>query len=285
LTFTTKSIPTYALYGEFLSGSETEALHHEPIHERSRKYGWDIQLHRHKALAQVFVFRTKGVFIRAGDIDFQTTGPAVVFVPPMITHGFQFPENIDGDVISFPSGALHNIATPCVLTKDTSTQFEAITQIISQIADAHHKLHVDRAELLEYLVHVLLLYLRSGAVTLGHKLHEQAVEMTKHEQQAHAFCTLIERNFAAHMTIDDYADALDVSAPHLTRVSNKVFGTTPNELITRRRMIEAERLLKFTRHSIADIAARAGFSDAPYFNRAFKRRHSVTPGMFRKANP
>jgi AraC family transcriptional activator of pobA len=86
---------------------------------------------------------------------------------------------------------------------------------------------------------------------------------------------LIERSFAIQATVTDYAAQLGISAPHLNRIAKRILGETPNALITKRRMIEAERLLTFTRHSIALVALRSGYQDAPYFNRAFKKKHAT----------
>lgn len=286
-----KSIPTYALYGEFLSATESDPVHHETIRERSSKHAWDIKLHRHEAFAQVFLFETPGVEVQAGDVAFRTDGPTILCVPPMVTHGFRFPRDIVGDVLSFPLAQLEETARnrlsvftggkARVMTPNAGVQFESLRQITRHLARAFHAFEADRSALIQHLIQTLLIYLTSG--------HAQQIgpattgnDLTRHEQQCRAFCTLIEQNYTCDVTVRWYADTLEVSSPHLTRISKRILGATPNELITRRRMIEAERLLKFTLHPVADIALRVGYRDAPYFNRAFKRWHGVSPGVFRK---
>ena len=54
------------------------------------------------------------------------------------------------------------------------------------------------------------------------------------------------------------------------------------ELVRRRRMLEAKRLLTYTRLPVLDIAHRAGFGDAAFFSRTFKATFDVTPSEFRK---
>lgn len=286
-----KSIPTYALYGEFLSATKSDPVHHETIRERSSKHEWDIKLHRHEALAQLFLFETPGVQLRAGEVAFRTEGPTILCVPPMVTHGFRFPKDIVGDVVSFPLEQLQDTARnrlgaftqgkPRVMTPTQSLHFERLRQVTQQLARAFHAFEADRSELMQHLIQILLIYLNEGQAqqitpTPG------GIDLTKHEQQCQAFCKLIEQKYTTDATVGWYADALSVSPPHLTRISKRVLGATPNDLITRRRMIEAERLLKFTLHPVADIALRVGYRDAPYFNRAFKRWHGVSPGVFRK---
>ncbi len=286
-----KPIPTYALYGEFLSATESDPVHHETIRERSSKHGWDIKLHRHEALSQFFLFETPGVQVQAGEVAFRTTGPTILCVPPMVTHGFQFPKDIVGDVLSFPLEQLEDTARnrlsvftqgkPRVMTPTPTLNFDGVRQITRHLARAFHAFEADRTELLQHLIQTLLIYLTAGqpqhiAPATG------GIDLTKHEQQCQTFCKLIEQKYTSDAAVGWYAHALGVSPPHLTRISKRILGATPNDLITRRRMIEAERLLKFTLHPIADIALRVGYRDAPYFNRAFKRWHGVSPGVFRR---
>ena len=286
-----KPIPTYALYGEFLSATEHDPVHHETIRERSSKYGWDIKLHRHEGLAQCFLFESPGVDLQAGEIAFQTTGPTFLCVPPMVTHGFRFPKDMIGDVLSFPlaqldPGARDRLTTFAdgkarVMTPATCTHFDPLRQITLHLARAFHAFEVDRSELLSHLIQTLFIYITTGQPQQMNLLSEGR-DLTKHEEQAQAFCRLIEKHYARDATVSWYADMLGISSPHLTRISKRILGATPNDLITHRRMIEAERLLKFTRHPIASIALRAGYREAPYFNRAFKRWHGMSPGVFRK---
>lgn len=286
-----KSIPTYALYGEFLSGTEADPVHHETIRERSSKHAWDIKLHRHEGLTQLFLFETPGVHVQVGGIVYQTTEPTILCVPPMITHGFRFPKDIVGDVLSFPLDQMEETARARlaaftadraqIMTDMSDTHFEALCQIIQHLARAFHNFDADRGSLLRHLIQTLLIYLTTGQSQQVSPASD-GIDLTKHEQQSQAFCRLIEQHYTSDATVSWYANALGISPPHLTRISKRILGTTPNDLITRRRMIEAERLLKFTRHPIADIALRTGYRDVPYFNRAFKRRHGISPGVFRK---
>lgn len=284
-----RTIPTYALYGEFLSGTRADLVHHETIHERSSKHGWHIKPHRHERLMQVFLFRTPNVFGRIGGIPFGNTGPAVLFVPAMIVHGFRFPPNIVGDVLSFPINPEAQtidasvVTAPLIVTSQTPEELERFIQVISHLRAAFQTLSADREALLCHLSEVLMIYYRAHARigALG-GAPVQDPDMSKDEAHAHAFCKLIERSFSTQAIVTDYAAQLGISAPHLNRIAKRILAETPNALITKRRMIEAERLLTFTRNSIALVALRSGYQDAPYFNRAFKKKHAMSPGEFRK---
>ena len=58
-------------------------------------------------------------------------------------------------------------------------------------------------------------------------------------------------------------------------------GRTTKELITDRRMLEAARLLRFTKMNVGEVGYRAGFKDQLYFSRAFKRATGEAPSAYR----
>ncbi|WP_349295051.1 helix-turn-helix domain-containing protein (plasmid) [Thioclava sp. 'Guangxiensis'] len=289
-----RMIPIYELYGELLSGAFTDPIHHETIFERSSQNDWTIRLHRHARLVQVFLFRTAGVRLRIGEVDYHSSTPLVLLVPPETPHGFRFPEAIDGDVLSIP---VAEIAPPVleklrqvmqssggILTGPAAQRFEAIDMLMRQIRDVYHSMGSERAALLGALTQATLLSLigelRRIAPVGGTAFHS---EMNRHELQAQAFCELVEAHFTQSMPIPDYARAMAVSPPHLTRVCRRILGTSPNELIRKRRMLEAKRLLAYTRLSVQDVAQRSGFADITYFSRTFTKTIGMTPNAFRRS--
>ena len=48
------------------------------------------------------------------------------------------------------------------------------------------------------------------------------------------------------------------------------------------RLEQAKRLLETTSLSVAEIAARVGYGDAPSFHRLFVRQVSITPAAYRR---
>jgi len=291
------STPIYELYGEFLSGTQFDPIHHETIRERSIKHGWTIKQHRHKTLAQVFFFNTAGVRIRSNETDYVTTNPTILVMPPMVRHGFLFPKGIVGDVISIPLGELTSpgekvleelssigsviIPQPEEFPEDLN--WTSIRTTIAQMAFAFEDLSNERNDLLRSLTNVLLLSISrisKKSKRFGHVPAE--LDMTNHELKVRDFRKLVETNFFNSKTIVEYAAELGISSPHLNRICNKILKCTPNDVVTSRRIVEAKRLLEYTQHSIADISQRAGYQEPAYFNRSFKREVGSTPGAFRK---
>jgi AraC family transcriptional activator of pobA len=96
------------------------------------------------------------------------------------------------------------------------------------------------------------------------------------------FLELLERDFPRRRGARDYALDLGVPQAVLSRALAAVTGRRTKELITDRRMLEAARLLRFTDRSIGDVALRAGFDDALYFSRSFRRYYATTPTEYRE---
>ncbi len=72
-------------------------------------------------------------------------------------------------------------------------------------------------------------------------------------------------------------------APHrLARLTKRLFGMTPSQLITKTRIAAASRLLLESEKSVAEIALDCGFYDHSAFTRAFRSATGLTPSDFRK---
>ena len=289
----TASIPNYELYGELLAGGLPGPIHHETIKERSSKHDWTIRLHRHRRLAQIFIFSSAGVYLRAGDVEYTSTDPTLLLIPPGITHGFLFSEDVIGDVISIrldemPMAIQHRFglfsaATDTIFPKPQSGHFDYIAALINQLGTMYRSVASNKSEVLTSLVDLISLYLVDN-------LHDKnslrpathAEPRGRHDLQIDNFCTLLEENFSLPWSVSVYAEKIGVSTPHLTRICRKELGSPPNDLVRQRRMLEAKRLLEYTALSIAEIAHRCGFRDAAFFSRTFKSNLGLSPNHYRK---
>ncbi|MEL6169191.1 MAG: helix-turn-helix domain-containing protein [Pseudomonadota bacterium] len=287
-----KTIPSYELYGELLAGRYSDPVHHEPIHERSSKHDWTIRLHRHAALAQVFLFRSSGVFVRMGDLELTSDEPMILVVPPGIAHGFRFSENVVGDVLSLrvdeqPDGTLDRIEDLRVrgggiLSRGQAAHFDTVAALVAQLDQAYHGIGAERSGLLSGLSQLVVTYIAADLHLqrpLGYRTMPDP--MTRHEEQAELFCRLLEANFDKDWSVEIYARQVGVSGPHLTRICRSVLGSPPNALVRQRRVLEAKRLLEYTRLSVSEVAHKAGFRDPAFFSRTFKKTIGCAPKAYR----
>ena len=287
------SVPIYELYGEILSNTEIEALHHETIGERSSKYDWTIRPHCHLKLAQIFLFNTPGITIQWEREYFTSVDPMIMVVPANVVHGFRFPDYVRGDVLSLQTDALSppdmkrlefiGRQNPYQYVEGAAPRFHATAELIAQLAGAYTTISEGRSNIMSMLTSLILSYLTEDAHDLRQgQLLDATHVPSRHQAQAERFFNVLESSFSTAKTNADYAREVGVSTPHLNRICNSILGATPNQLIRRRRVLEAKRLLRYTRLSAAEIAVRVGIGEPGYFNRIFKAATGYTPLSFRR---
>jgi AraC family transcriptional regulator len=92
----------------------------------------------------------------------------------------------------------------------------------------------------------------------------------------------IEEYIAAGLTLEQMAAVARLSPYHFARQFKTAIGLPPHQYVIMRRVERAKHLLQSgTDLSLAEVAARAGFSDQSRFSGHFKRLVGVTPGQFR----
>ena len=90
-----------------------------------------------------------------------------------------------------------------------------------------------------------------------------------------------EKDMGASISPASLAEESELTSQKLIRLTKKLYGITPTQLIAKIRIAAACRQLEETDKSIADIAFSCGFSDHSAFTRAFKSSTGVTPSVYR----
>ncbi len=85
--------------------------------------------------------------------------------------------------------------------------------------------------------------------------------------------------------LDDLAERLEVSKPHLIRTFTREVGVSPGKYITRARIEYAKLLLSEPDMSIAFAAEATGFAGANYFAKVFRRETGLSPTEFQQSVP
>jgi AraC family transcriptional regulator len=92
----------------------------------------------------------------------------------------------------------------------------------------------------------------------------------------------IEEHLDANPTLEQMAATARLSPYHFARQFKAATGLPPYQYVIMRRVERAKQLLRGgCDMSLAEIAARAGFSDQSQFSHHFKRLMGATPGQFR----
>lgn len=91
----------------------------------------------------------------------------------------------------------------------------------------------------------------------------------------------IDHGFSEPLDFRKLAAKAGVSREHLGRVYRNATGMTISQALKRRRLDNAEELLKQPGCSISEAAARSGFHDLSYFFRTFKKEFHLSPSEYR----
>lgn len=94
---------------------------------------------------------------------------------------------------------------------------------------------------------------------------------------------LVNKHFQSLRFPYQYAKLMNVTSNHLNILCRRVLKMSVGELIHRRLLLEAKRLLLLTDLPVKKVAHDLGFSDKSHFIRFFRRRAETTPEQFRKS--
>jgi AraC-like DNA-binding protein len=130
--------------------------------------------------------------------------------------------------------------------------------------------------LLEIILSIIE-WMEKGIISVG----EAALNTTK-EKRISKVISHINNNFAADMTLDLLASEFFIDKYYLCHTFKDVAGISIMDYINKKRLIEAERLLKYSDMHITEISSRVGFNNVSYFISLFNKKHGCTPNFMKK---
>lgn len=92
----------------------------------------------------------------------------------------------------------------------------------------------------------------------------------------------IDTQYTSEIEFTTLAEQFHITPNYLSILIKKETGITFTELIIKKRMDAACRLLRETTLPIQNIVEQIGYSEYSYFNRLFKKRMEMTPNQYRK---
>jgi AraC-like DNA-binding protein len=96
--------------------------------------------------------------------------------------------------------------------------------------------------------------------------------------------TYIEDHIGEHISLDQLAREAGVSRFHFARQFRLSTGESPMGYLRRARIERSKSILQTRGATIAEVAARLGFSDQSHFTRIFGRLVGVSPGSFARSD-
>lgn len=149
--------------------------------------------------------------------------------------------------------------------------------LFRQIVDEHRS----RSEYSAILVRTRLIELII-AVIQGHEVHRRNNTITLQcSRPIRAALTLIDRDFAEDIKMEDIAQEVGLSTTSFYRRFHEEVRVTPGEYLIQQRIHRAKTLLCDPAISITAVAHASGYCSSQYFSTTFKRITGVTPRAYR----
>jgi AraC family transcriptional regulator, transcriptional activator of pobA len=98
------------------------------------------------------------------------------------------------------------------------------------------------------------------------------------------FKDLVENQFRKQKLVSSFAEQLRVTEKRLNQATSKVLDKPPKQMIDKRIMLEAKRLLAHTNESVKEIGFELGFDEPTNFIKYFRKHHNSTPVEFRESS-
>ena len=93
--------------------------------------------------------------------------------------------------------------------------------------------------------------------------------------------TYLSEHYREKISLDELSSRFFLSKFYLTKLFKEQYGITISDYILDQRIHHAKELLRFSDHSLEEIASECGFYDLPYFSRKFKKAEGISPSAYR----
>jgi AraC-like DNA-binding protein len=135
-----------------------------------------------------------------------------------------------------------------------------------------------------YLVHLLILYIRSNRVRregeCGAEVEsDEAAGRSSVSRRALEFIRL---HYSEDVDERRIARSLGVSDRHLRQRFKETFGATPARYLVRFRLERAKEMIQYSDEALKIVAELTGFNSIHYFTRVFQEITGETPGAWRR---
>ncbi len=294
-------VPRYFLYGEALQDVEVDFLHVERIATRSRVHDWTIRPHAHPDQHQLLLLTAGMAAVRIEDRRWQVTAPALVAVPAMTVHAFDFEPESDGFVVT---AARDFVRRACGEDPDIAHVLrygrciEGVALEASTMTDCFEALEREfvwsapgrRTAIIAHVQRLLVALARCGGAGNGRDdpVREGAAGdglgldgPGRDVELVWRYREIVERRFRGLPAVDVLAAESGVTRSRLDRACRSAASRSALSILHERIMIEAKRALIYTGMTVSEVAASLGFEDPAYFSRFFAARAGCPPSRFR----
>ncbi|HAT6805009.1 TPA: helix-turn-helix domain-containing protein [Citrobacter freundii] len=131
-------------------------------------------------------------------------------------------------------------------------------------------------EMKRNLLDICCLLLRHFKTTSAHSIQLQ------YSERVSRVINILEDHWNTNIKVQDIAQKLFITAPHLSRQFNRETGASIQQYLTKYRFRHAVKDLAQTTHPVSQIASENGFSSVKRLTALFRKTWNMTPGEYRR---
>ena len=130
---------------------------------------------------------------------------------------------------------------------------------------------------------ILQLLTKAFFLGLGYFLHDTNPKTnSRNDELTTTFIKLVEMNYTKHRELNFYAEQLNITNKHLSRVVKQTSGKSAMEWIEKHVILDAVSQLLSSNVSVKEIAYRLNFPSQSCFGKYFYRVVGVSPSVYRE---
>lgn len=222
---------------------------------------------------------------------YELTGNAVSFLSPGQVHAFDF-QNSKGYLLKFNANIFHQVTANRKLydypffhttlgssTMELPDDFPCLIFLLESMYKEFKQTCFKKQDHLKASLELLLIELERLYKKEPHKESGQQCEISCRIRKLE---TLIDQYYMENRSVAFYAGKLQLSTRHLNNLIKKSGCNSVSDLIQKRVLLEAKRMLLHLDFTVTEISSQLNFSDKAYFHRYFKTQTGQTPEQFRQ---
>ncbi|MFV0399441.1 MAG: helix-turn-helix domain-containing protein [Oscillospiraceae bacterium] len=102
-------------------------------------------------------------------------------------------------------------------------------------------------------------------------------------QKVQEVARYIAANYQEPLSLEGLEKRFYISRYHLCRIFKEITGFTVNDYLHTNRIVNAQRLLRRTAHTITQVAQEVGYSSVTQFDKKFRAVSGLSPSAYRKS--
>ncbi len=248
--------------------------------------------HRHDYYTILFFEKGNGIHV-VDFMKYEIEDNSIYFILPGQMHQVVLAAQPKGWVMTFTEEFLISNSIPDKLINDiylfndygqspplsiNDKQMPVYLNIVSQMELFSSTLESYTLEAIGSLVKLFLIQ-SNNHCSLIKTNNPQLIETSNHLLRT--FKQLLNKHYASHHMVTDYAGMLSVTADYLNKTVKNITGKSAKDHIQSKLITEAKRALLFSNLSNKELSYELGFDESAHFNNFFKKITGQTPSEFR----